>query len=107
MLRIESEWLEVVVVDATGNTLTVRRGVNGSAAADHAQNTAIEVFEADGEAVRALARWVALHLQRRGAFEQVTVQGFQSVQFPADAPDEVQHIVSRFAGLFDVPFLEV
>lgn len=44
LIRIEDEYCEVTAVDASGNTLTVVRGVNGSTAAAHAQNTQIDIW---------------------------------------------------------------
>jgi len=44
ILRIESEFLEVTAVNATGNTATVVRGVNGTTAAAHAQNIQVDKF---------------------------------------------------------------
>lgn len=46
VLKIESEFLETAlpIVAATTNTIGLVRGVNGTAAAQHAQNTAISVW---------------------------------------------------------------
>ena len=107
LIQIDSEWLAVQAVNTTTNTLTVRRGVGGSTASEHAQVAAIHTWQADRQAVRAVSRWVALHLTRRGAFDQLTVQGFSAMQFPPDAPEEVMRIVAWFRSLFDPPFLEV
>lgn len=45
LLRIEDEYLRVLGVDADSNTLTVLRGVNGTTAATHDQDTSIAVFQ--------------------------------------------------------------
>lgn len=44
LLQIESEYLRVIAVDADTNQLTVQRGVNGTTASSHTQDTSIEVY---------------------------------------------------------------
>lgn len=44
LLSIEAEYVRVTVVNTATNVLTVQRGVNGTTAASHAQNTAIAVY---------------------------------------------------------------
>ena len=53
LLRIESEYVGVIAVNATTNVLTVERGANGSTAAGHAQGSAIFTFRPDGLANQA------------------------------------------------------
>jgi len=53
LLRVESEYLGVLVVNATTNAVTVERGANGSTAASHAKGTAICTFRPDGLAQQA------------------------------------------------------
>jgi hypothetical protein len=108
LLQIESaqsaaEWLEVVAVDTDTNTLTVRRGVNGSVAVTH-EAGAIHIWQADEEAVRAVARWTGLLFSRRGAYEKVSFDGLAQVQFPTDLPDEAAAIARYFRSLFETPF---
>lgn len=107
VLQIEDEWLEVLAVNPTTNVLAVRRGLNGCTAVSHVQGTAITIWEADPQAVRAITRWVALALDRRGAFDQLSMQGMATLQFPTDMPDEVAHIAAAFRALFDVPLMGV
>jgi len=61
-LLIESEQLQVVdMPDAVSNTLTVLRGVNGTTAASHAQNTPIYVYRQTEDvrfAVREIVKWM-------------------------------------------------
>jgi hypothetical protein len=104
LLQIEAEWLEVVAVDLETNTLTVRRGVNGSVAAAHDVDTAIDIWQADEEAVRAVARWTGLLFSRRGAYEKVSFDGVAQVVFPTDLPDEAAAIAAYFRSLFESPF---
>jgi hypothetical protein len=44
LLRIDSEYLRVLAVNTASNILTVLRGVNGTTATTHNQNTAISVY---------------------------------------------------------------
>jgi hypothetical protein len=104
LLRIEAEWLEVMAVDTSANTLTVRRGVNGSTAAEHAATTGIDTWQADAQAMRAIQRWTGLLFVRRGAYETVSFDGMAQVQFPTDVPDEVAQIARTFRSLFELPF---
>ena len=104
LLQIGTEWLEVAAVDASANTLTVRRGVNGSTAAAHDAAVAISIWQADDQAIRAVARWTGLLFARRGAYEKVTFDGLAQVVFPTDLPDEVKAIVAYFRSLFESPF---
>lgn len=44
LLRIESEYLEITATDPDAETTTVLRGRNGTTAAQHAQNTQIDIW---------------------------------------------------------------
>lgn len=69
VLKIESEYAEVTVVNATENKLTVVRGRNGSTGASHAQNTAISIWRPP-EPVKQAAIIQAVRQMERG------LQGF-------------------------------
>jgi hypothetical protein len=61
LLRIASEYVRVLAVNTTTNTLTLQRGVNGTTAASHAQNTVIEIYQPPAEVVMLclrLAMWL-------------------------------------------------
>ena len=92
LLKIESEYLEVLAVDTSTDTLTVTRGAQGSTAAEHAASTVIYVWEAEPAIQRATLVWAAYLLARRGQYEQVKFDGIGAVSFPADAPAEVMNI---------------
>lgn len=59
LIRIESEYLRVLAVNTTSNTLTVQRGVNGSTAASHVQNTTIQVYQPPADIDALALRWAA------------------------------------------------
>lgn len=65
LYRIESEYVEATLTqDPTSNTLGVLRGRNGTTAAAHAQNTAIDVWRPPEPVKQAIAISVFKHLQR-------------------------------------------
>ena len=96
LLRIESEYLEVLAVNTSTNSLTVRRGVQGTTAAEHAQNTAIAVWVPEPAITRALMRWVAYAYSRRGQFNQMVIQDIVAVKYPGDLPDDVAGALEPF-----------
>jgi hypothetical protein len=96
LLQIDSEWLELIAVDA--NTLTVTRGARGATAVAHNQNAPIRIFQVEGPINRAAVRWAAYLYARRGAFESVRVEGMATVEFPEDMPGEVRDILDLYAG---------
>lgn len=93
LLLIETEYLLVTAVNTTSNVLTVRRGMNGSTAASHAQSTAINLWQAEDAIVRATLRWVDLLYARRGAFDKTTFDGMSTTEFPEDMPGDVSAIL--------------
>ena len=107
LLRLEDELLHVLAVDAETNTLRVRRGVNGSIAAAHESGAVIDVWTPDPVVNRAAIRWVALLYARRGAFEEIAIDGVVRVMFPKDAPPETVNALAPYQGLFDTPLLAV
>ena len=97
LLRIESEYLEVTALPNEANTLTVIRGVNGTTAAAHVQNTAVEVFRVHDPVRRAVARQAAFLYARRGAYESSSVSDLGVVNFPSDLLAEFRHIMMELA----------
>lgn len=96
LIRMGTEFCEVLDVNASTDTLTVRRGVNGSTKAAHAKNTAIDVWQPDLSIQRAALRWVGYLFQRRGAYEETSYDGIATVKFPPDAPGEVDAILNQY-----------
>lgn len=65
LLRLESEYVETTLaVDASANTIGIVRGCNGTTAAAHAQNTAIDIWRAPEPIRRACVIQVNRHLER-------------------------------------------
>jgi len=76
--RLESEYIESTLVqDTTANTLGILRGRNGTTAAAHAQNTAIDVWRA-AEPVRQACIIQCLRQMERG------FQGYQDARSTPD-----------------------
>lgn len=94
LIRIDEEMIEVTAVST--NTLTVRRGVNGSTAAAHALNAAIATWQVEEPVRRAVARQTALIYARRGAYTTVEVQGMSEVRYPADWLSEVRATLADY-----------
>jgi hypothetical protein len=96
LLQIESEWLDVTAVNTTTNVLTVRRGVNGSTAAVHANGTAVQTFHVDERVQRIASRQAALLYVRRGAFQVETLDGVGVITYPQDLLTELKNSLTEF-----------
>lgn len=100
LLRIEDEYLWLTGVNDTDNTLTVRRGMNGSTAAAHAQNTAIYAYKPMPQLTNAIAVLARYMYQRRdnvggeGDRAVITPQGHYLA--PHKLPDEVKGMLVEF-----------
>lgn len=70
LLRMESEFVEVASVNATGNTAVIVRGVNGSTAVAHAQNIQIDKFMPPEPLKQACIMQAARQYKRGQAFFQ-------------------------------------
>ena len=97
LLRIEDEYLEVTATDAATNIATVIRGVNGTTAAIHLKDVAVEVFRVHDPVRRAVARQAAFLYARRGAYESSSVSELGVVNFPSDLLAEFRHIMMELA----------
>lgn len=91
LVRLESEYLLVRAVDYTTNTLTAKRGANGTAAAVHAGGTAITIYrpmETIEQAVLRLATWV-YRQKDVNVFERITIIGTSQSVMPGAIPGDV------------------
>jgi hypothetical protein len=59
LLKIEDEYLRVLAVSTGTNVLTVLRGVSGTTAASHVQNTPISVYQPALDAMQLNLRWAS------------------------------------------------
>ena len=101
LLKIDDEYLEVTGVST--NTLTVRRGVNGSTAAAHtgAVGTGgadIATWQVEEPVRRAVARQTALIYARRGAYSSVEIDAIGgTTKYPGDWLTEVRASLADYA----------
>jgi hypothetical protein len=95
LLKIGSEYLLVTATDTTANTATVRRGVNGSTAAVHANGDDVYVWNVEETVRDAVAKQAGLKYLRRGAYTTVEVQGMTEVRFPSDVMHEIWAVVQE------------
>jgi len=99
LLQIESEWLEVTAVNTTTNVITVRRGVNGSTAAAHAQGTAIYTYAVDEQIKRATIRQAAFQYARFGVYDSAKTTGGANAEFAPDVLYEFNALLTLFANM--------
>lgn len=59
LLKIESEYLRVLAVNTVTNVLTVLRGVNGTTAVAHLQNTPIYTYQPPADVAAIALRWAS------------------------------------------------
>jgi hypothetical protein len=59
LLKIENEYVRVLAVNTGTNVLTVQRGVCGTTAASHAQNTPIYTYQPPADVAALALRWAA------------------------------------------------
>lgn len=97
LLRIDDELMEVVKVDTTTKTLTLRRGLRGTTAAAHTAGTAVQIWEIEEDIANCATRQVGLLYQRRSAYQQVTsYPDGVNITYPSDLLAEVRATVQRF-----------
>lgn len=100
ILRVEDEYMEVEAVDPANDTLQVRRGVLGSTAVQHAQNTQIDYYETMYDVRQAVLFW-ARHLYKRvdsvGTPDQRPLAAAKGLLvFPPSVPSEVKDVVQKY-----------
>ncbi len=95
LLRLESEFLDVVAVDTTLNRLTVKRGANGTTAAQHAAGTAIYVYRPLENVVLAAIRLTAWRYRQKDvdAFDKTAILGTGFAIIPAAIPADVKALL--------------
>lgn len=100
LFRIENEIGEVVAIDTTTKTLTVRRGQRGTTAAAHAAGLPIRIWEPEEDIVTEATRQACLLYARRGSYTQVTTypDGIQ-VSYPSDLLAGLRATCQRFSYL--------
>jgi hypothetical protein len=94
MLKIESEFVLVTAL-ASGTSLTVTRGVNGTTAAAHVKNTVIYRYNAYGNYALAATRLVAWRYRQKDAnvFEKTTSFETGTTIIPAALPEDIKALM--------------
>jgi hypothetical protein len=97
LLRIDTEYLAVTDTDTSANTATVRRGVFGSTAAEHALNTDVEVWRVDEPLRRAVARQAAFQVARQGSYTTTEISAMGAeVRYPNDLLPELRNVLRGY-----------
>ena len=97
LIRVDSEFMEVTATNITTNTVTVRRGVNGSTAAIHAESATVAMFQVEDNIRRVVARQAAFLYARRGSYENASVTDMAVVSFPSDLLGELIGVMNSYA----------
>lgn len=96
LIQLDSEWLQISAVDTTLNTLTVKRGVQGSTAAAHLQNAVVSAFQVEDDITRIAARQACMLFARKGAFETASISDLGQVNYPQDLLVELQNTLAMY-----------
>ena len=104
LIRIEDEYLRVTSTDTDADTMTVERAENGTAAAAHAVNTAIDVWYTEWDIRAVVARQAGLMYTRRGAYEQQAILNDGVYTFPPDLLPELRNAIMNYQHSLPVGF---
>jgi len=92
LLKIENEYLHVIAVNPTANTVSVIRGVRGTTAVSHAQGTAIYVYAPPQDVQALCLRWAAWLYQQVDA----AIGAGADWLYPPDLPPDVRTLAAPF-----------
>lgn len=98
LLKIDSQFYEVISTDTNANSVTARSGVNGTTKATHSISTPVYRWQVEDDVKRAVARQAGLTFSRQGAYTTVEVQGMSEVRYPADWLQEVMGTLQAYAN---------
>lgn len=100
LIRIESEYLWITDIDRTANTLTVRRGMNGSTAAVHLKDVQIDVFVPMHDVRYAMQALVTFLYQRKDSIGTAEDRPIATMDgrlvLPSTLPEEVRGILKGY-----------
>jgi hypothetical protein len=92
LLRVDTEYMSLVATNASTNTLTVVRGVNGSTAATHAASAPISVYVPPADITEIALRWAAwlYKTEDAGDFGGVTTEpALGQIEVPPSIPADL------------------
>jgi hypothetical protein len=96
LIQLENEWLDVLATNVTTNTVTVRRGVNGSTASAHALGTAVQVYQVEDDIRRVTARQAGMMYARRGAYDATNITDIGTQVYPSDLLAELRGVLNNY-----------
>jgi hypothetical protein len=99
LIKVDSELMWVLGTNINANTAGIRRGVLGTTAAAHDEESSIYVWQVEESIRHIAARQAAFMYARRGAYEQSSFDGATSVQYPPDLLREMQATLTQYANL--------
>jgi hypothetical protein len=97
LIQIDTEYMEVTATNTTTNTVTVKRGVNGSTAAAHALGAAVTAFQVEEQIKRAVVKQSGYEYAGMGAYPIKNTGGAQ-VEFNSDVISEFETLLTLFAN---------
>jgi hypothetical protein len=99
LLRIENEYVFVTGKNTNTNTLTVIRGVNGTTAAAHLQNTPIYIYQPMADITNAMEVLATYIYRRRDSIGSSGDRGVIATgvfTLPSKLPDDVTNIIDVY-----------
>jgi hypothetical protein len=99
LIKIDSEIMEVIATTVATNTVTVRRGANGTTAATHLIAAPVSTWQTEDTIRRVTARQAGMLYARRGAYEQQTITDVGVITYPADLLAELRGVLQGYQYL--------
>jgi len=95
LLKLESEFLDLLAVNTSTNVLTVKRGVNGTTAAAHAKETSIYLYRPYENLVQAALRLVAWRYRQKDVNNFDKTVSFETgvVIVPSAVPADIKALL--------------
>lgn len=94
MLLVGTEYMEIVSIST--DTLTVKRGFNGSTAAIHAGSAVVAILDIPDDIQRITARHASALYARKGSFEAQQLTQVGVVQYPQDLLMEMNNTLNTY-----------
>lgn len=99
LIRIDSEYMDVLSTDTATNIATVQRGMNGTTAAAHTTGADVEVWQVEDSIRRVTARQAAALYARIGSYEEKTITEIGLIAYPKDLLAELRAVLQGYAYL--------
>lgn len=96
LLKIDSEYLLVTDTDVSLNKVYLKRPINGTTEATHANGATIYRWETEEPIRRVAARQAAMLYARIGAFQVETLDGVGAITYPQDLLRELAATLQEY-----------